>query len=363
MSLGPKTFGLLGDLTAPDMPTAKTYAELTKLLKDHFSNKPSYHRSLCLFQQRRKHMNESLRELYANLKRLAKDCNFETTFDARLRDQLFMAVDNLSYFKFLLAENLKLETMTSIALLDRLETLEKAHMGEEEMHIKQEEMVNKVKHKAADKCKHCGYPHSSSACRFKDLDCRLCGRKGHLERICRSKTDGTRTRFWSKGKNFGDSPKTKAVKMIEDPSLKVGDDSYHEDDDVQASDVITNECGNVKSIKPDVYNFQLNNQIIPLEIDSGACVSLISEKVFNGLNVKIRQSRKKLSAYGGHQIEIKGEIIVDVKFGSKCVAHKFYVTNMTGSNLCGRDLMNRFCLLYTSPSPRDKRQSRMPSSA
>ena len=27
------------------------------------------------------------------------------------------------------------------------------------------------------------------------------------------------------------------------------------------------------------------------------------------------------------------------------------------------DMKNKFCLLYTSPSPRDKRQSRMPSSA
>ena len=28
-----------------------------------------------------------------------------------------------------------------------------------------------------------------------------------------------------------------------------------------------------------------------------------------------------------------------------------------------KDAYDRFCLLYTSPSPRDKRQSRMPSSA
>ena len=28
-----------------------------------------------------------------------------------------------------------------------------------------------------------------------------------------------------------------------------------------------------------------------------------------------------------------------------------------------KDIFNRYCLLYTSPSPRDKRQSRMPSSA
>ena len=32
-------------------------------------------------------------------------------------------------------------------------------------------------------------------------------------------------------------------------------------------------------------------------------------------------------------------------------------------NLLNKDQANRSCLLYTSPSPRDKRQSRMPSSA
>ena len=31
--------------------------------------------------------------------------------------------------------------------------------------------------------------------------------------------------------------------------------------------------------------------------------------------------------------------------------------------LLGQTLVKRSCLLYTSPSPRDKRQSRMPSSA
>ena len=42
--------------------------------------------------------------------------------------------------------------------------------------------------------------------------------------------------------------------------------------------------------------------------------------------------------------------------------HMFYVEEQTRIN--GTDyLLVTDCLLYTSPSPRDKRQSRMPSSA
>ena len=35
----------------------------------------------------------------------------------------------------------------------------------------------------------------------------------------------------------------------------------------------------------------------------------------------------------------------------------------TGQDRAGHRTQGRACLLYTSPSPRDKRQSRMPSSA
>ena len=86
ISVGSEVFITLSDLTAPDLPSDKTYGELIDLLKAHYVTKPSYHRSLCLFQRRVKKSDESLRQLYADLKRLAKDCNFGTTFDARLRD-------------------------------------------------------------------------------------------------------------------------------------------------------------------------------------------------------------------------------------------------------------------------------------
>ena len=122
VSLGPKTFGTLCNLWASQLPGEKAYNELVDLLKEHFVTKPSYHRSLCLFQQRRKYAKESLKEFYVELKNLANNCNFGNSYDSKLRDKLFMAIDHQPYFKFLMSEDLNLENMTSKQLLERILT-------------------------------------------------------------------------------------------------------------------------------------------------------------------------------------------------------------------------------------------------
>ena len=48
---------------------------------------------------------------------------------------------------------------------------------------------------------------------------------------------------------------------------------------------------------------------------------------------------------------------------SRIVRPSFYVTPLSYVSVCICIYLNVSCLLYTSPSPRDKRQSRMPSSA
>ena len=58
------------------------------------------------FQQRKKNASDSLPGLYAELKALAKGCDFGDKFDARVRDQLFMVVEQEVYFPNLVAENL-----------------------------------------------------------------------------------------------------------------------------------------------------------------------------------------------------------------------------------------------------------------
>ena len=43
----------------------------------------------------------------------------------------------------------------------------------------------------------------------------------------------------------------------------------------------------INIVKPNIYKFEINSNFIPLEIDSGACVSLISEKYCKDMNLDI----------------------------------------------------------------------------
>ena len=58
---------------------------------------------------------------------------------------------------------------------------------------------------------------------------------------------------------------------------------------------------------------------------------------------------------------ISREKYLEIKFGGKDFAAPMYENMRLKAKESGLNF--NFCLLYTSPSPRDKRQSRMPSSA
>ena len=71
---------------------------------------------------------------------------------------------------------------------------------------------------------------------------------------------------------------------------------------------------------------------------------------------------KALKLYGVEESEYNGD---DEMFGKIHEMRTRIMTNeaFTGEHILGAILFENTCLLYTSPSPRDKRQSRMPSSA
>ena len=57
---------------------------------------------------------------------------------------------------------------------------------------------------------------------------------------------------------------------------------------------------------------------------------------------------RKLSAYGGKEIKLVGEVSVQVCFDTQTVKHIFYVPENISGNLCGRNLMTKFNIGLTN---------------
>ena len=87
-------------------------------------------------------------------------------------------------------------------------------------------------------------------------------------------------------------------------------------------------------------------------------------------NTKVRLAYGNLAGIVGilcNVLLFAGKYIIGTLFGSIAIAADA-VNNLSDASsnivsLLGFKLGSKNCLLYTSPSPRDKRQSRMPSSA
>ncbi|XP_068234165.1 uncharacterized protein [Palaemon carinicauda] len=302
VSLGTEVFSVLGNLCAPDLPHTKSYGELVQLLEGHFIIKPSYHRSLIAFQQRKKkRKDESVKELYADLKALAKHCSFGNQFDSIIRDQLFMAVDAELYLSNLVALNIDLQAMTSQAILERILNMEKAFVCEkEEVQSQVQSHVQVVRRKYVGlSCQHCGFSHDSFYCRFKHLSCNNCHKKGHLQRVCKAKREsGYSTARGSNQlskKDFNSKPKfnnRKTVKMVEGQDVSLSDD---------------NEDDKLLTVRDKIY-------------------AVHAEQFY-------------FSAYDDFNIKVLGKVITPVVYNGYEVSQVFYVVGSNNTNLCGKNLM------------------------
>ena len=86
--LGGKTYSLLRNLTSPDKPSTKGYADLVKLLKDHLSPKPLVIAERFRFHKRNQREGETLTHYIAELRKLAEFCKFGANLNDSLRDRL-----------------------------------------------------------------------------------------------------------------------------------------------------------------------------------------------------------------------------------------------------------------------------------
>ena len=85
---GPSTYQLIRDLLSPTKPTDKSFAELVTLVKEHQQPAPSFIVQRYNFNTRVQQPGETISAFVAQLRKIARDCQYGETLEDMLRDCL-----------------------------------------------------------------------------------------------------------------------------------------------------------------------------------------------------------------------------------------------------------------------------------
>ena len=119
--IGPRTFKLLRNLLTPEKPGDKPYADLVKVLTDHFSPKPSEIVQRATFYSRSRKPGESIATFVTELCASAEHCNFGRSLDDMIPDRVVCGVNDDVIQKRLLAEGDKLTLTKALTLAQSYE--------------------------------------------------------------------------------------------------------------------------------------------------------------------------------------------------------------------------------------------------
>jgi len=92
--VGATTYHLMRSLTAPTLPSEKTYAELVELMKKHHDPPPSVTVQRHKFNTHVRHQGESVADFLAALKTLSEHCKFGDSLEDMLRDRLVCGIND-----------------------------------------------------------------------------------------------------------------------------------------------------------------------------------------------------------------------------------------------------------------------------
>lgn len=204
--VGPKTYGVLRDLTSPNLPKDKTYDELCLLLNKHFNPEPLVIAERFRFHKREQKQGESITDFNVSLRKLSLHCKFGQNLNDTLRDRLVCGLQNEQIQKRLLSE----KDLTYDKALEIAMSMESAQRDVKELHgaVGVNKLSSKITKKAVDKtdktgnnvkkydrkkpsCYRCNRNnHAPNQCRFIKAKRNKCDLVGHIAAACKTKNPG-----------------------------------------------------------------------------------------------------------------------------------------------------------------------------
>ncbi|KAJ6642265.1 hypothetical protein Bhyg_07212, partial [Pseudolycoriella hygida] len=316
--MGHEIYDILKSLTVPEKPSAKTFNELLKILRNHFAPRKNKRAERYKFNKAVQQSGESINEFIVRLKSLAQTCKFgefktPAKVTEKAKKETEAVVDNVSNYKMLILDEALTDrfivglsnSKIQQRLLDKDElTFEECCLLATNMELAEKEsqaiqpksFVNKVttfqsqsksklnnrkgrsksrgrevKDSVDKECRRCGRLHNPNTCPAVNWKCFVCQKTGHTSKMCYNKE--------SKG-NTGKVNKQKS--------------SYHPYIRSFAVDkTLGNELIGINVVKREKFQSErffdceplecqvnIENQKVSMEVDSGAAATVMCEQEY-----------------------------------------------------------------------------------
>ena len=359
---GTATYKLLKTLVTPDALTTKTFDELVGLATEHHNPKPSvimrrFRFNTCVRQQ-----GESITSFVTRLRDLASHCEYSASAKELIRDRLVCGIRDDALQRSLLAvAGLTFEKAFERALLHE-SAVQNARMLNAPADVHRtplEPRSTPSEGRQQAECYRCGGSHAAKDCRFRDSVCNYCHKKGHIQRVCRSRLQ--------------QRPQSEAAQcpQQQQPSRKSSSQqrrTHRLDGDLTSPNASTSSTPwpppdatvmmgmdynmftvGSDRVAPFTAMLEVNGVPLGMEVDTGAALSLISAATYAqlwpaGNSPQLRKPSIRLRTYTGEELQLVGEAVVRVQYQNQQEELNLVVVKGSGPSLLGRDWLQKIRL-------------------
>ena len=374
-TVGGPAYKLLRSLVGESVKT-KSFAELTKALKDHLKPEPNVIAERFHFFKRDRKQTESVNEYITELRRLSEHCAFGDQLNIYLRDRFVCGLNSASIQQKLLS----VKDLDMTKALTTARSFESASRDARLIHsgggaggagavavhqtgcsMQEEgegECIHKVQQQSRGKsdsreCYRCGNQgHIANACPYSTYKCRKCGRTGHLQKRCRSE------------KKADESPQVKpaAIRNVcacQSTDGGCGSEMVPGEQNWDPLNLFVLE--KQSAVDPVMVEVSMNGLPVRMEVDTGAAVSVMNVSSFERVKEggELRRSDLKLKTYTGEVVRPEGIGQVEVVYQNQRFSLPITVVKGNVPNLMGRDWLAKLHLRWEELFPLDRRLNRM----